>query len=66
LRLEVMTDGTVSPSSALHKAANILKDHFEKIGGAEVKEFEAPKAKKAEGAGEAKKRGRPKKAASAE
>src|SRR5207253_9528511 len=43
LRLEVTTDGTVSPSSALHKAANILKDHFEKVGMVEVKEFEAPK-----------------------
>jgi len=41
LRLEVTTDGTVSPSSALHKAANILKDHFEKVGMVEVKEFEA-------------------------
>ncbi len=44
LRLEVATDGTVSPSSALHKAANILKDHFEKVGVVEVREFEAPKA----------------------
>ncbi len=44
LRLEVFTDGTVSPSSALHKAASILKDHFEKVGGVEVKEFEMPKA----------------------
>lgn len=44
LRLEIMTDGTVSPSSALHKAANVLRDHFEKVSGVEVKEFEAPKA----------------------
>jgi len=43
LRLEVTTNGTVSPSSALHKAANILKDHFEKVSVVEVKEFEAPK-----------------------
>lgn len=39
VRLEVETDGTISPSSALHKSANILKDHFEKVGTIEVKEF---------------------------
>ncbi len=44
LRLEVTTNGTISPSSALHKAANILKDHFEKVSVVEVKEFDAPKA----------------------
>lgn len=44
LRLEITTDGTVSPSSALHKASNILKDHFEKVGMVEVKEFETAKA----------------------
>ncbi|HVM77359.1 MAG TPA: DNA-directed RNA polymerase subunit alpha [Candidatus Paceibacterota bacterium] len=43
LRLEIETDGTVSPSSALHKASNILKDHFEKVATVEVKEFDAPK-----------------------
>lgn len=44
LRLEIGTNGTISPSSALHKASVILKDHFEKVGVVEVKEFEAPKA----------------------
>lgn len=44
LRLEIETDGTVSPSAALHKTANILKDHFEKTLAVEVKEFDAPKA----------------------
>jgi DNA-directed RNA polymerase subunit alpha len=44
LRLEITTDGTVSPSTALHKAASILKDHFEKVGAVEVKEFDAPHA----------------------
>jgi DNA-directed RNA polymerase subunit alpha len=44
LRVEITTDGTVSPSSALHKASNILKDHFEKVSMVEVKEFDAPKA----------------------
>ena len=44
LRLEIETDGTISPSSALHKSANILKDHFEKISVVPVQEFEAAKA----------------------
>ena len=66
LRLEITTDGTVSPSSALHKAANILKDHFEKVGTVAVEDFEvhgAAKAVKGESAAETKKRGRPKKTA---
>lgn len=44
LRLEIETDGTLSPSSALHKATNILKDHFEKVAAVEVKEAELPAA----------------------
>jgi len=43
LRFEITTDGTISPSSAMHKAANVLKDHFEKVGLVEVQEFEAAK-----------------------
>jgi len=39
IKLEVETDGTVSPSSALHKAANILKDHFEILSSVEVADF---------------------------
>lgn len=49
LKLIVETDGTVSPSSALHKAASILKDHFEKVfTGVAVQEFEVvrPEPKK--------------------
>lgn len=38
LRLEIATDGTISPSMALRKAANILKDHFEKVSALEVLE----------------------------
>ena len=34
---------TVSPSAALHKAANILKDHFDKVSAVPVQEFELPK-----------------------
>jgi DNA-directed RNA polymerase subunit alpha len=48
LRLEIETDGTISPSAALHKAANILKDHFDKVGAVEVKEFDLPKASEGE------------------
>ena len=44
LRLEIETDGTISPSSALHKSSNILKDHFEKISAVSVQEFETSKA----------------------
>ncbi|MDP3956802.1 MAG: DNA-directed RNA polymerase subunit alpha [bacterium] len=39
VRLEIETDGTISPSAALHKAANILKDHYEKLSVVEVSEF---------------------------
>lgn len=46
LRLEIETDGTISPSSALHKATSILKDHFEKVAAVEVKEV-APESKPA-------------------
>ncbi len=49
LKLTIETDGTVSPSEALHKTASILKDHFEKLfSSLEIKKFEekAPEAKK--------------------
>lgn len=36
LKMEVETDGSITPSEAMHKAASILKDHFEKILGVEV------------------------------
>jgi DNA-directed RNA polymerase subunit alpha len=36
LKLVVETDGTISPSAALHKASNILRDHFEKVSSIEV------------------------------
>ncbi|MDO8664148.1 MAG: DNA-directed RNA polymerase subunit alpha [Candidatus Liptonbacteria bacterium] len=41
LRLEIETDGTISPSSALHKTANILNDHFQKVSAVEVRETES-------------------------
>ena len=57
LRVEIGTDGTVSPSAALHKAANILKDHFDKVSVVPVQEFDLPKS----GAEEPKKKTRKKK-----
>lgn len=60
LILEIETDGTLSPSSALHKAANILKDHFDKVSSiAVVGESGSPKTGVT--VEEPKKRGRPKK-----
>jgi DNA-directed RNA polymerase subunit alpha len=50
LRMIIETDGSISPSSALHKACNILKDHLEKISEIEVKgtekEIESSEIKK--------------------
>jgi DNA-directed RNA polymerase subunit alpha len=50
LKLEIETDGSVTPSEALHKASNILKDHFEKTSAVEVslvlKESKPEKKKK--------------------
>ncbi len=43
LRIDIETDGSISPSNALHKSANVLKDHFEKISAIEVKETETEK-----------------------
>jgi len=46
LRLEIETDGTISPSSALHKTANILNDHFQKVSAVQVREIETPPSSK--------------------
>ena len=40
LVVSIETDGSLTPSAALHKASNILRDHFEKISQVEVKEAE--------------------------
>ncbi|MDO8429875.1 MAG: DNA-directed RNA polymerase subunit alpha [bacterium] len=40
LIISVTTDGSIMPSAALHKASNILKDHFDKASQIEVKEAE--------------------------
>lgn len=47
LRIEIETDGTITPSSALHKSANILNDHFQKVSQVTVKEAEEAPAEKA-------------------
>lgn len=36
LIITIETDGTISPSRTLHKAANILKDHLEIVSGVEI------------------------------
>ncbi len=46
LKLEIETDGSISPSEALHKASHILRDHFEKTAAVEVTPVE--KAEKIE------------------
>ncbi len=45
LIISVKTDGTISPSRALHKAANIVGDHLEIVSNVEI-EDEFEKAKK--------------------
>lgn len=42
VRIEIETDGTISPSRALNIASNILFDHFKKISEIDVKDVEAP------------------------
>ncbi len=66
LRLEVETDGTISPSSAFHKASNVLKDHFDKISAVAVQEFGAPEKTEAEAEETPKKKGRSKKSEKSE
>lgn len=64
LRISIETDGSITPSQALRKAARILQDHFTKLGAIEATEpkpMEVPKAKEVKEAKEKKKRGRPKK-----
>ncbi|PIP29835.1 DNA-directed RNA polymerase subunit alpha [Candidatus Jorgensenbacteria bacterium CG23_combo_of_CG06-09_8_20_14_all_54_14] len=48
LILEIETDGSISPSEALHKAGKILTDHFEKVVAIEFTKIEAtaPKQEK--------------------
>lgn len=50
LKLEIETDGSISPSEALHKAGNVLKDHFEKVSGVEVIVAEVPEEKETKAA----------------
>jgi len=48
LYMEIETDGTISPSDAIHKSSNILRDHFDKISGVEVVKEEISEPKKKE------------------
>ena len=48
LIISVTTDGSITPSSALHKSANILKDHFEKVSKIEVMEVEVESAEESD------------------
>ncbi len=46
LTIEIETDGTVSPSHSLHKATNILLDHFNKIAELDIVEEESEEEEK--------------------
>lgn len=43
LTLEIYTDGTISPSAALHKSSNVLLDHFKAISEVSIQDFEEAK-----------------------
>ena len=40
MKIFITTDGSIAPSNALHKSANILKDHIEKVSQIEVMTME--------------------------
>lgn len=40
LILTIETDGTISPSRALHKAANIMRDHLDVVSQVDVSDFD--------------------------
>ncbi len=48
VRLEVETDGTISPSRAIHKASDILLDHFKNIADIDIKDTDENEAEGAE------------------
>lgn len=56
LFLEIETDGTISPSEALHKACNILRDHFDKVSAVEVSKEEPSDKKETQATKEKKKK----------
>lgn len=41
LKLEIETDGSIDPEAALHKASNVLKDHFDKVAAATARRDDA-------------------------
>ena len=46
LKMEIKTDGSITPSAALHKSSNILRDHFDKICELEATEVSPKEVKK--------------------
>ena len=38
LKIEIKTDGTITPSRAIHKASDILRDHFDRIAKIDIQE----------------------------
>lgn len=40
LILDIETDGSITPSEALHKTSNVLRDHFDKISAVELLKIE--------------------------
>jgi len=49
LKFTIETDGSIAPADAMHKSANILKDHFEKISSIGVSDEEVEKSEVEEG-----------------
>ncbi len=43
LKIEIETDGSISPSEALHETADVLKDHFDKVSAVLAEEDEEKK-----------------------
>jgi DNA-directed RNA polymerase subunit alpha len=59
LRIDIETDGTISPSSGLRKASSVLRDHFDKVFEVSVQEFETEKVQSPKAKGKSKKTASP-------
>ena len=46
LKISIETDGSINPSEAIHKASNVLKDHFDKVSTVAVTKVEVGGFKK--------------------
>ena len=58
LIINLTTDGSITPSAALHKSTIILKDHFDKISAIDIKELEITESPEGKEKKVAKKRGK--------